>query len=203
MSNSISVFISSKQGELDTERHIVRQRAEDAGLSAELAEEWPPGRADIRRVYLDRVASCCIYVGLFYRTYSEPTIEEYETASENPYREMLIYWRAAAAEEVDPRLMEFMKRVGFRHVYRKYQRPEDLLPMIREHLRAALTRMMQLLIGMGASPKGGNLFGHVPSDRMVHPAQQLLTGLGFPRGEYDNRRAAEVVEEMKAALDLM
>src|SRR5580704_7413412 len=106
----MSVFVSSKQGELDTERYIVKQRAEDAGLVAELAEEWPPGRADIRKVYLDRVGLCCIYVGLFYRTYSQPTIEEYETAAANPYREMLIYWRAADTGDVDPRLTEFMKR---------------------------------------------------------------------------------------------
>lgn len=202
MSKAISIFISSKQGELDTERYIVRQRAQDSGLAAELAEEWPPGRADIRQVYLDRVAASSIYVGLFYRTYSPPTVEEYETAAANPYREMLIYWRDPDSEDKDPALQKFMENVRQHHVYRKYHKPEDLLVQVQEHLREALTRMMQLLIRLGTAPRGANLFGPLHQTRKLHPEQQFYRSLGFPEGQYDPAHAAKTIEDLEHAIAL-
>jgi hypothetical protein len=201
MSDAISVFVSSKQGELDTDRQIVRQRAEDAGLTPVLAEDWPPGRADIRQVYLEKVERCPIYLGLFYRTYSEPTAEEYRVASNNPYREILIYWRSSGGQPVDAPLSEFMRAVGTRHVYQKYQKPEDLLRIVHEHLQQALERMIQLLLNLGKSAKGGHLFGGVGHRTAAHPAQEFLRALNFPDGAYDAAHAQAMTARAERAID--
>jgi hypothetical protein len=69
--------------------------------------------------------------------------------------ELLITRRSSGGQPVDAPLNDFMRAVGTRHVYQKYQKPEDLLRIVHEHLQQALERMIQLLLNLGKSAKGG------------------------------------------------
>jgi hypothetical protein len=139
----IRVFISSKQSEFRDERLRIADVIGGMPLLAPiLAEEWSPQRLDVRERFLQDVHRSPIYVGLFGAIYSEPTVLEYETAAENPYREILIYIKKQTSV-IDSRLSEFIARLGSKHVYKEFETPEDLIPFFEKHLWDAVRRMIE------------------------------------------------------------
>lgn len=196
MSETIKVFISSKQGELDTERAILAEQARQAGLEPVLAEEWPPSRNDIRTEYMKRVRDSPIYIGIFYRAYSAPSAEEYNAAIEHPYREVLIYQRHSDPEERDKQLTSLLQGMAARHVYFSYQEPEDLIGVASQHLKAALVRMLNRLLSIGET-KGGLSWGVWPEPEAIQsPVRQFLGSLGFVDGRYQTRKAVELSQQI-------
>ncbi len=197
MSDTIRVFISSKQSELDTERAIAAEQARRVGLEPILAEEWPPARDDIRSEYLKRVREAPIYIGIFYRVYSKPSVEEYSTAIEHPYREILIYQRNSGAEERDNELTKLLGEIATRHVYFRYEKPEDLLKVVSQHLKAALVRMLDRLLSIGE--KRGGLSWGTWSKTMGSQSslEQFLHSLGFIDGLYERGKAVDLSDQIR------
>jgi hypothetical protein len=145
---SIPVFISSKQSELAIERDLVAEHVRRVPpLEPVLAEEWAPQAKRVQAVMLDKVRLAPIYVGLFASVYSQPTEHEYREAVRNPYREVLIYVKAAA--DRDPRLTALIETVRDDHVITTYHDVRDLLRRFTDHLREAVSRMILLLQKLG------------------------------------------------------
>jgi Domain of unknown function (DUF4062) len=145
---NLRVFISSKQSEFELERAMLKHEVEAIPrLEADLAEEWSPQRAEVRKVFLERVMAAHFYVGLFGRVYSEPTRVEYLAARENKYREMLIYIKDSVQPE--PELAALIAEIRSRHVPKRYSTPQDLLVMFRSHLLDALVRSVEELNWLG------------------------------------------------------
>ena len=200
----ISVFISSKQGELDTERAIVREEVRRAGLRAVLAEEWPPARTGVPRNYLDRVRECAVYVGLFDRILSVPTLEEYKCAVGNPYREVLIYIRDRPSEERAVELSNALREMRKQHTCFDYDKVESLLSVVRKHLRAALTRMVNVLISLGTASEPGLAWGRLPNHSgQQGPMQAFLACVGFPGGRYAAEQAETVIAQMRSVIAML
>lgn len=201
MSETIKVFISSKQGELDTERAIAAEQARRVGLEPVLAEEWPPTRDDIRSEYLKRVRDAPIYIGIFYRVYSKPSAEEYSTAIEHPYREILIYQKDSRAEERDKQLTNLLEEIAGRHVYFSYEKPEDLLRVVSQHLKAALARMLDRLLSIGEA-RGGLSWGRWSETAGTQSSlEQFLRSLGFIDGVYEPGKAVELFHQISLMID--
>src|SRR6185503_13788870 len=105
----ISVFISSKQSEFETERAVLADKIRGIPfLDAVVAEEWAPERTPVQDVFLEKVRRCPIYVGLFQCIYSEPTEMEYRAGIENPYREVLLYVKTCRGTR-DPHLTQLIE----------------------------------------------------------------------------------------------
>lgn len=205
MCEEIRVFVSSKQSELDTERAIIREQAQKVGLIPILAEDWPPGRTDIRQVYLNQVRMCPIYIGVFYQSFSPATVEEYNVAKNHPYREILVYIRNSDEATRDPRLADVLRDIAANHVYFNYNKPEDLLYVIPKHLKAALSRMINLLISLGEAAQGGLSWGKIPDEGRVtlSPTEQFLSSIGFPDGQYDKYKADKILTHIQSVISYL
>ena len=77
----LSLFISSKMAELTKERQAVQRALKNYKMYGWLFEKDAGARPEsIQETYLEEVASCDIYIGLFWQGYGEYTIEEYDAA---------------------------------------------------------------------------------------------------------------------------
>ena len=178
MNYRIRVFISSKQEEFATERAVLAHEIESmAILEPVLAESWLPQGTSVQDLYLRDVRSCPIYVGLFGCTYSEPTKLEYLAASENAYRERLIYLKECAP--VDPPLQELIKTFERQVVFKRFRTVGDLLPTFSNHLLAALSRMITNYQLLGEPKPVAHGSGAALEKRWAS-RQKQLSQLGLP-----------------------
>jgi len=184
---SIPVFISSKQSELAIERDLVADCVRRVPpFDPVLAEEWAPQARRVQAVMLDKVRLAPVYVGLFASVYSEPTELEYREAVRNPYREVLIYVKAAA--DRDPRLGALLDRMRDDHVITTYHDVRDLLRRFADHLREAMSRMVLLLQKLGEARPVSRSAGSRLAARWEQQ-QRLLHDFAFATLPGDERRA--------------
>jgi uncharacterized protein DUF4062 len=197
--DAISVFISSKQSEFETERAVLADKIRSIPfLDVVVAEEWAPERTPVQDVFLDRVRRCPIYVGLFQCIYSEPTEMEYRAGIENPYREILLYVKACGGTR-DPRLEHLIGAARSQHVTFQFQGIKDLLPVFGRHLQAALVRMVENLQALGKQEPVGRSTNSVLQRRWADQ-QRHLGSLGLP---VDRGVAVDMVERAVAALRVL
>jgi hypothetical protein len=166
----IPVFISSKMGELREDRLTlasVIDRTET--LEPVFAENWAPRRATPEEAYVADALRCPIYVGLFWRIYSEATEQEYRVACSNTESEILLYIREAPESEREERLRLLLAEVHSGHVCSRYKDPSDLRNEFPGHLRAAVIRMVMRLHRLGSekrSRKAGT-GGRITADQLL------------------------------------
>jgi Domain of unknown function (DUF4062) len=194
--DAISVFISSKQSEFETERAVLADKIRSIPfLDVVLAEEWAPERTPVQDVFLEKVRRCPIYVGLFQCIYSEPTEMEYRAGMENPYREVLLYIKGCRGTR-DPRLAQLIDAARSRHVTFQFDGVKDLLPVFRLHLQAALVRMVENLQALGKQEPVSRSTDSVLQRRWA-AQQRHLRALGLPE---DHTLALDNLERAVAAL---
>src|SRR5690349_18513653 len=74
------VFVSSKQGELETERRALHEALQSSDWD-NFTFEWSGAFSDsAKTVYLEQVSEADIYLGIFYQIYSQATLDEYHEA---------------------------------------------------------------------------------------------------------------------------
>ena len=66
--------------------------------------------ASIQQTYLEEVASCDIYIGLFWQGYGQYTIEEFEKAR-SLHKPCLVYEKHVDIEQRDPQLTTFLRSI--------------------------------------------------------------------------------------------
>jgi hypothetical protein len=178
MNHRIRIFISGKQSEFEVERiAVAREILSIPILEPVLAEDWSAQGGSAQEATLRDARTCPIFIGLFGCNYSEPTKLEYLAASENPYRELLIYLKECSAP--DPPLLELIKTLEHRVTFKRFRSVADLLPAFSEHLLGALNRMVgnyQLLGNPKPVVQGS---GGVLERRWAHQLRYVAT-LGLP-----------------------
>jgi phosphoserine phosphatase len=90
MNRTLSVFISGKESELDDERSVARRCIEELGFHAVASEVRGAYPGPIRMAFASEVRESDIYVGIFGRYYSWPTIREFGIAKSDS-KPCLIY----------------------------------------------------------------------------------------------------------------
>jgi len=121
------VFISSAQKELRTERIAVHEVIAETEIlhryfEVEMFEEFPPRGVPAQKEAIERLKLCDVYIGIFDKEYSKPTIEEYEVAKgEKKY--MLIFLKGKDDKERAPRLLELIKEFkGHKgYIYKRFE----------------------------------------------------------------------------------
>lgn len=104
----LSLFISSRMGELADERRLLQNSLMEFHWHGWLWETDAGARdASIRTTYLAEVAACDIYIGLFWRGYGAYTIEEFQEAVRRN-KPILLYVKQTDAAERDPELTRFL-----------------------------------------------------------------------------------------------
>ncbi len=183
------VFVSSKQGELDPERaalHHALQSPEWDNFTIEFSGAFPDS---VRDVFLQHVAECDVYLGIFFRVYSQPTVDEYHKAKELG-KPILIYLKRSANR--DPQLQDFIRaELRPSHKYQEFDTTDELvshLPDIRRALDAEVQKHQRqaYLDALVAQTELLELAGIVDSGEQERPKlQEIFVALS----------AAEEVEE--------
>jgi len=180
----LRVFISSKQVEFNDERRGMAQVIRSLPLlAADFAEDWSPERESIQASFMMRVRKAPIYVGLFGRVYSPATVLEYQTACENPRREILIYIRHCHDRE--PLLTEFVRRLEdpvSGHTLLHFSAWADLKPLFERHLWDAVRRMIEKYLRLSEPKVRARNTNSVRARRWRETRKQLLD-LGLPGAE--------------------
>jgi hypothetical protein len=138
---NLAIFVSSKQIELDDERQTAKSVIEDFGFEPIMSEVRAAGPIPAREVCLKEVENCDIYIGIFYREYSEITEAEYRKAIDNRIPCLIFIKKLREKERRDAALKELLEKIhnpiggqwtnDFEHV-------EDL----REKIRTSLLRLL-------------------------------------------------------------
>lgn len=98
--------------ELSSERKLVAQALTDLRIASFIYEHDAGARPmGIKATYVDELQQCDIYVGIFWKKYGEYTIDEFDQAKEFN-RPRLIYQKEVEASSRDPRLQEFLDKIG-------------------------------------------------------------------------------------------
>src|SRR5947207_2076544 len=112
MSARLQVFVSSKMQELAPEREAIKSALSSLHVDAFVFESDAGARpGTIRETYLQELADSDLYVGLFWNSYGDYTIDEFESARA-ANKDCLIYEKREAIEGVrDPALQTFLNRL--------------------------------------------------------------------------------------------
>ena len=107
----LSLFISSKMTELAEERRAVQNALKSYNMFGWLFEKDAGARPEsIQQTYLEEVARCDIYIGLFWQGYGQYTIEEFEKAR-SLHKPCLVYEKHVDMEQRDPQLTTFLRSI--------------------------------------------------------------------------------------------
>lgn len=115
MSKKVIVFISSKMGELREERDLLADLLPTLSNDNFEISTWVfelDARAStksIRDVFLNALADCDLYIGIFWNEYGEWTIDEFQRASELGI-DRHIYVKNVDTDKRDPLLERFLER---------------------------------------------------------------------------------------------
>ena len=190
-SPNLKILISSKQSEFAAERADILGRIRPLPLLvANAAEQWPPESTPVERKSVEEASTCAIYMGLFGCVYSEPTVLEYEAASANPHREILIYIKDCANRE--PCLVPFVNRLKegkTGHTVRQFATWRDVQELVVDHLWHAVGRMTERLLRLGNPPKALGSGGVL--ERKWRIERAALEALGLPTDPQEALRMAE------------
>lgn len=113
MTDDILVFISSRMLELKPEREALYHLFSTLDYGTIQLKAWvfesdaPASNYHIRKVYLDALRKCSLYVGLFWNGYGEWTIDEFDRATEWGI-DRHIYVKDVDADKRDVRLTQFL-----------------------------------------------------------------------------------------------
>ncbi len=136
----MKIFISSVQKEFAEERKALAEYLSNDPLLRRFFEAFlferdvPASDRQPDEVYLDQVAKCDVYLGLFGDEYGwenpdglSPTHREFNHATDLG-KTRLIFVKGASDENKHPEMQTLVREVGNQLVRRRFQQSTDLLP---------------------------------------------------------------------------
>ena len=152
------IFISSVQKELAIERVAIRDYVQADPMLRRffdvfLFEDLPAADRQAKTVYLDKVAACDIYLGIFANEYGweddegmSPTELEFDEATVRQ-KPRLIYVKGADDEAKQPRMKALIRRAGSELIRRRFEDSASLLPAVYASLVEYLEEHQLILNG--------------------------------------------------------
>jgi NB-ARC domain/APAF-1 helical domain len=99
--------------ELSAERQVVKRALGLLGVAAWVFEEDAGARSTtIRQTYLDALSKADIYIGLFWKSCGQYTIDEFRHAKDTLHLDCLIYEKQVVDGRREPGLQEFLDELG-------------------------------------------------------------------------------------------
>ena len=194
------IFISSVQKEFAVERAALRDYLQADPLLRRffevfLFEDLPAADRRTDAVYLDEVAACDVYVGLFGNEYGfedaagiAPTEREFNRATELG-KPRLIYVQGADDKGKHPKMQALIKRAGAELIRRRFVDAASLLPAVYASLVVYLEEHKLILNGpFDASPCRGATLKDLNEDGMKAFTREARAARGFPLKESASAR---------------
>ena len=157
--DALRVFISSRMAELAPERATVREALASAGFAPWLYEvDAGAGPGSPRQTYLDVLYSSDVYLGIFWQTRGEYTIDEFDAARRSGIA-CLVYEKVSAERDHD--LSAFLDEIGDVEsgvTIRRFGSPEELAGLVSADVRRVQAELVRVSSSNGRTYTG-NLNG--------------------------------------------
>ena len=191
----LRLFLSSVQKECAAERAALRDFLRGDALLRRffepfLFEDVPAADRRADEVYLDEVARCDVYVGLFGNDYGfedgkglSPTQREFELATRrNKHR--LIFVKGADDRLRHPKMLAFVRAVGSQLIRRRFATTPALIAALYASLVDYLAAKELLRTGpFDAAPCAEATLRDLSTDKVRRFVQAARRGRGFPLPE--------------------
>lgn len=191
----LRLFISSVQKELSEERAVLRDYLRGDPLlrrffEAFLFDELPAADRRADEVYLDEVARCDVYVGLFGYDYGfensegvSPTQREFELASQL-HKHRLVFVKGTDDGGRHPKMLALIQRVGGELIRRRFVTPAELMAGVYAALVHYLASRDLIRHGpFDAAPCPKAVLGDLDEERMTLFLRRARRARGFPLSE--------------------
>lgn len=153
----LKVFISSRQTELANERAYVKSHLRQHGIESFAFEfDTKASPTSPERTFLEALGQSDIYLGIFYRQYSEATITEYREACKLGIP-CLIYIKKVGRQKRDRRLKGFLDSISNKHVYREFDLITQLSCVYDDVLQVLANSLRTLRVSI-IEPRPSQLF---------------------------------------------
>ena len=193
--NRRRIFISSVQKEFADERIALRDYLQQDPLlrrffDAFLFEDLPAADRRAEEVYLDEVADCDIYLGLFGDEYGwedeeglSPTEREFNEAAKQS-KPRLIYVKGADDESKSPKVQALIRRAGAELIRRRFNDLTSLKPAVYASLVDYLEEQQLIAVGpFDAAPCQRAKLDDLNEKAMTAFIRQARHARGFPLAE--------------------
>ncbi len=191
----LRLFISSVQKELSEERAVLHAYLRDDPLLRRffetfLFEELPAADRRADDVYLDEVARCDVYIGLFGYEYGSessagvsPTHREFELASQL-HKHRLVFVKGADDKGRHPKMLALVQRAGGELIRRRFATPAELMAGVYASLVHYLASLDLIRNGpFDAAPCAKAVSGDLDEERMALFLRRARRARGFPLPE--------------------
>jgi len=138
----LKIFVSSTVTELKDARAIAREAINDFQFSPLMCEDWGAATESSRKTYLKKIKNSDIYIGIFWKNYSEPTVEEYKEAIKLG-KEILLYVKKEENKLRNNNLRQFLievKNFDSGHIYYEYDTVVDLKAKIKDNISRIVSK---------------------------------------------------------------
>lgn len=189
------IFLSSVQKEFAAERAALRDYVQADPLLRRffevfLFEDLPAADRRTDEVYLEEVAACDLYVGLFGNDYGfeddagiAPTEREFNLATELG-KPRLIYVKGSDDKARHPKMLSLVRRAGSELIRRRFSDAASLLPAVYASLVSYLEEHKLILNGpFDASPCRGATIKDLNDANMKAFIHDARASRGFPLKE--------------------
>lgn len=190
--NPVRIFISSVQKEFAKEREILRDYLRKDALLRRffdpfLFEDMPASDRRTDEVYLDEVARCDIYLGLFGEQYGfedskgiSPTEREFDCAS-LLHKPRLIFVKSSEEDSIHPKMKKLIERAGSELIRRRFSTEMELLASVYAALVQELERRQLIRTGpFDATLCAGADISDLDVEKIRSFVREARQGRGFP-----------------------
>ena len=132
----LAVFVSGKEHELRNERKIIDEVIKSLCFDAIDSENRPALNNLPPDFYIDEVQNSDIYIGVFAKEESNPSLKEFWTARKTQIPTLVF---VKEVDERDPKLKEFLNEIEVKTYYRTFTDEVDLRKRVKDSLINLIT----------------------------------------------------------------
>lgn len=189
------IFISSTQKELVTERFALREYIRNDPLMRRcfevfLFEELPALGHRAEKAYLEEVAKCDIYIGIFAMEYGwedqnglSPTHREFHHATRLG-KERLIYVKGFEDRNRHPKMLDLIREAGSELIRKRFFNVDELIPAVYASLVTSLEERELIRFGSFDAAAGRDaMLSDLNMDKVVDFLGRARRSRNFPLPE--------------------
>ncbi len=188
----LKIFVSSTVEELKDARAIAKEAINHFQFSPLMCEDWGAATESSRKTYLKEIQNSDVYIGIFWKNYSEPTVEEYREAIRLG-KEILLYVKKEENELRNNNLKEFLtniKNLDSGHIYYEYDTVVDLKARIKDNISRIVSKKKEI---------SKKLFDY--DNLMNFCKKQIKSNMDYLKGTYEEDKHKKYILDLYVERD--
>ena len=132
----LRIFVSGKEDELSEERKTVLKVIAEMGFEGESSENRPASKKTPKDLYIPEVQKSDIYIGVFGKVFSSPSIDEFDTAVKTLMAPLIFVKKLEDREE---KIQKFLNKISDKLYYKIFDDLEDLESKVKKSIVSEIT----------------------------------------------------------------